>query len=189
MITIGTSRTARLHLLGPGVLRIHAVVDYGELIDLATGDRTLVNGMPVERHRLATGDRITIGEYQIDVTVGTTYDALELKLLDAIEAHDTDALDVYADWLEERGDTRRAEILRIEQRLASPISFLDRRALEETQRDLMLDLARDLDEDWLRRVAPYATRRLLAPPRPRTSKSDWDLPHQLHYLYDLQPRT
>jgi uncharacterized protein (TIGR02996 family) len=189
LITIGSSRTTRLTLDGPDVLRVHAVIDYGELIDLATG-RTLVNGQSIERHRLRTGDIIIIGEHVIEVTVGTTYDAVELKLLDAIEAQDIEALDVYADWLEERGDKRRAEILRIEQRLAAPmLSFHDRRLAEEEQRALILDLARNLDEDWLRRVAPYAARRLLAPTRPPPQRMDWDLPAELQYLYSLQPRT
>jgi uncharacterized protein (TIGR02996 family) len=71
-------------------------------------------------------------------------DATFLRML-AERPDDLETLAVYADWLEERGEIVRAQILRLEQRLAGAPDIETARA--------MTKLAGDVPADWLAAIA------------------------------------
>lgn len=70
VLTIGRLDTGDIVLSDPGVSRKHAEVrregDEWVVVDLSSTNGTIVNGQPVRRHRLATGDRIEVGETTIE---------------------------------------------------------------------------------------------------------------------------
>ncbi|HJR18086.1 MAG TPA: DUF3662 and FHA domain-containing protein [Actinomycetota bacterium] len=70
VLTIGRLDTGDIVLSDPGVSRKHAEVrregDEWVVVDLSSTNGTLVNGQPVRRHRLASGDRIEVGETTIE---------------------------------------------------------------------------------------------------------------------------
>lgn len=69
-LVIGRLDTCDLVLSDPAVSRRHAEVrregDEWYVVDLGATNRTLVNSKPVQRHRLGAGDRITVGETEIE---------------------------------------------------------------------------------------------------------------------------
>lgn len=70
VLTIGRLDTCDIALSDPGVSRKHAEVrregDEWVVVDLSSTNGTLVNGQPVRRHRLASGDRVEVGETTIE---------------------------------------------------------------------------------------------------------------------------
>ena len=70
ILTIGRLDTGDVVLSDPGVSRKHAEVrregDEWVVVDLSSTNGTIVNGQPVRRHRLASGDRIEVGETTIE---------------------------------------------------------------------------------------------------------------------------
>src|SRR5262245_56229079 len=100
----------------------------------------------------------------------------EEKLLEAIEADPTDDTRlVYADWLEEHGEHRRAEYVRLELRLHRLELEEARDPIHAADRDRLEALERRLDRGWLARVVHGGLRQLeperatisLPPPPPR----------------------
>ena len=96
-------------------------------------------------------------------------DDLEAQLLEAIA--DDAACDVYADWLEERGDDDRAEFLRVHKTLRA-VRATDPRS--PWLRDRLAILGRVVDPTWRDHVVPVARLHIepapapMAPPVPRT---------------------
>lgn len=76
-------------------------------------------------------------------------DANEATLLGAILAGDDASREVYADWLEERGDAARADLLRVQERLQS-IAPIDP-AFDATLRELRT-LEGRVDPVWRKRI-------------------------------------
>jgi hypothetical protein len=74
VLTIGRVDTLDIVLSDPGVSRKHAEVrregDEWVVVDLSSTNGTVVNGQPVHRHRLASGDRIEVGETTIEFREG-----------------------------------------------------------------------------------------------------------------------
>lgn len=74
ILTIGRLDTGDVVLSDPGVSRKHAEVrregDEWVVVDLSSTNGTIVNGQPVRRHRLASGDRIEVGETTIEFREG-----------------------------------------------------------------------------------------------------------------------
>ena len=70
VLTIGRLDSLDIVLSDPGVSRKHAEVrregDEWVVVDLSSTNGTIVNGQPVRRHRLASGDRIEVGETTIE---------------------------------------------------------------------------------------------------------------------------
>jgi len=70
VLTIGRLDTCDIVLSDPGVSRKNSEVrregDEWVVVDLSSTNGTIVNGQPVRRHRLSTGDRIEVGETTIE---------------------------------------------------------------------------------------------------------------------------
>jgi pSer/pThr/pTyr-binding forkhead associated (FHA) protein len=66
VVKIGRVASAHLVLANPSVSRMHAVIevtdDGATIIDLGSEPKTAVNGVEVNKHVLAAGDRIQIGD-------------------------------------------------------------------------------------------------------------------------------
>jgi len=83
-----------------------------------------------------------------------TTDDAETTLLSAIARHDEASRLVYADWLEGRGETARAEFLRLQQVLVGPPPADDAgRALFKRRSDRLRALAETIDPAWRAQVA------------------------------------
>lgn len=71
IIKIGTLETAQLRLTGEGIARMHAVIemtsDGATIIDLGATRQTKVNLHPIQKHKLANGEVISIGNVDIVV--------------------------------------------------------------------------------------------------------------------------
>lgn len=71
IVKIGSTGSADLRLEGEGVSRLHAVLEVGleevALIDLGSAEGTWVSGTRVNKHTLVAGDRVTIGEHELEV--------------------------------------------------------------------------------------------------------------------------
>lgn len=79
---------------------------------------------------------------------------MEATLLAAIARHDEASRLVYADWLESRGDTTRAEFLRLQQVLVGPVPADDAgRALWKQRSQRLRTLADTIDPAWRIQVA------------------------------------
>jgi uncharacterized protein (TIGR02996 family) len=127
-IAIGRVQGNDVILAHASVSRRHAriVVRHGKLIivDLRSTNGTFVNGrrltspLVVNEH-----DEISIGEFRIAVEEedaptlewfpAPPLDPVEAQLIAAMRGGDLAARAVYADWLEERGEHARAELLRL----------------------------------------------------------------------------
>lgn len=74
VLKIGCGATADVHLEGPGVARMHAIIeregDRVHIIDLGGVRRTRVNGAEVNKCALNEGDLITIGDVTLRVHIG-----------------------------------------------------------------------------------------------------------------------
>ena len=75
VIKIGRMASAHVHVDDPRASRMHAVIECSPtavtVIDLGSTDRTLVNGIPVTKHQLASGDRLLVGATTIELTIST----------------------------------------------------------------------------------------------------------------------
>jgi pilus assembly protein CpaF len=127
-ITVGRVQGNDVILPHASVSRRHAriVVRHGKiiLVDLRSTNGTFVNGrrlaspLVVNEH-----DEIAIGEFRISVEEedaptlewfpAPPLDPVEAQLIAAMRDGDRAARAVYADWLEERGEHARAELLRL----------------------------------------------------------------------------
>ena len=114
-----------------------------------------VNGKQIEKATpLYETDKVFVGAYSFMIeTLERAPNATEEKLLADIAAGDDDSRVVYADWLEENGDVRRAEFLRCQELLrALPSDDESRMTFVEQSRRLR-QLAILVDLDWRMRVA------------------------------------
>ena len=83
-VILGRASDATIRVDDPQVSRIHSrirVADDGGFIieDLGSRNGTIVNGNPIERHRLSFGDRVQVGSHT--VLLFTHQDPLEDKVL------------------------------------------------------------------------------------------------------------
>src|SRR5690349_19717376 len=132
-VTIGRDERNDVVLSELNVSRRHArmVLKDGKyiLVDLKSTHGTFVNGRRMTAPLLVSpSDDIRIDSYQLtyeDIAVAPVddnfpaSDPTEAQLLDAIARHDEASRLVYADWLEQHGDTARAEFLRVQEQLAT----------------------------------------------------------------------
>ena len=105
---------------------------------------------PVTLH---CGAHIELGDYTIVAFVRTVREPIQQKieqqLIDAIVAGDAASRLVYADWLEERGETARAELLRLQELLADiDATDSDRRTQFQHAVRRLVELASDIDPEW-----------------------------------------
>jgi hypothetical protein len=74
VLTVGRLDTSDVSLTDSGVSRQHAEIrregDEWVVVDLDSTNGTLVNGKPMKRHRLQSGDRMTFGETDIEFRRG-----------------------------------------------------------------------------------------------------------------------
>jgi uncharacterized protein (TIGR02996 family) len=99
--------------------------------------------------RLRCGAHIELGDYTIVAFVRTARDPIEQQLIDVIVAGDAASRLVYADWLEERGETARAELLRLQELLADlDATDSDRRTQFQRAVRRLGELASDIDPEW-----------------------------------------
>jgi uncharacterized protein (TIGR02996 family) len=129
-VSIGRSTGNDLVLPEGSISKRHARVVWKDdryiLVDLKSTNGTFVNGRKITAPIvIAAGDVIAIGDFVLSIA---DYDALEeietvdadpveLRLLASIAQRDEASRLVYADWLEERGESLRAEFLRVQQAL------------------------------------------------------------------------
>lgn len=115
-----------------------------------------VNGKPLEKSTpLYATDKVFLGNYQFMIeTLARAPDPTEEKLLADIAAGDDASRVVYADWLEENGDIRRAEFLRTQEQMRSIVTDdADARlAFVEHSRRLR-QLATLVELEWRMKVA------------------------------------
>jgi len=135
-VTIGRVAGNDVVLAEQNISKRHArvVVKDGKfiIVDLKSTNGTYVNGRKITSPLVVTeSDRIYIGDVTIGVGGGEDaptldgvrvpylpVDATEKRLIGAIVEGDESSREVYADWLEERGDTQRAEFVRLQQQIA-----------------------------------------------------------------------
>ena len=113
-----------------------------------------VNGKAIDRATpLYDTDKVFVGPYSFMIEVlERAPDPNEDKLLAEIAAGDDTARLVYADWLEENGDIRRAELLRCQELLRELAERGDsERVIEQGRR--LRQLATLVDQDWRMKVA------------------------------------
>ncbi|MBW2277759.1 MAG: FHA domain-containing protein, partial [Deltaproteobacteria bacterium] len=77
VVKIGSAPACHLKLEGTGVGRMHAVVEVDRdgsvhVVDLGSTSGTFVNGKRITRAPLTDGDRLTIGQIEIEVALETT---------------------------------------------------------------------------------------------------------------------
>jgi uncharacterized protein (TIGR02996 family) len=115
-----------------------------------------VNGKPIEKSTpLYATDKVFVGNYSFMIeTLERAPDPTEEKLLADIAAGDDASRIVYADWLEENGDIRRAEFLRCQEQLRTLQSEdVDTRMTFVEQSRRLRQLATLVDLEWRMRVA------------------------------------
>jgi len=167
-VTIGRHSTNDIRLPRGSVSKRHARVvqchDTIIVVDLKSTNGTYVNGRKLDVPAIVRRqDVIYIGDYRVFVDGDndgvTTHlplppfvarDPREHRLLAEIAARDDAARVVYADWLEERGELDRAELLRVQQEIVECAP--DDPRLEALASRLRA-LAWPLDAPWRRRVA------------------------------------
>jgi uncharacterized protein (TIGR02996 family) len=99
--------------------------------------------------KLRCGAHIELGDYTIVAFVRTARESIEQLLIDAIIAGDAASRLVYADWLEERSETARAELLRLQELLADiDATDSDRRTQFQGAVRRLGELASDIDPEW-----------------------------------------
>jgi len=135
-LQIGRSERCEVALPGDGITRLHARITVAQgravLVDAGSTNGTFLNGVRITGPvALARRDRITIGAYTLEVLSADaptplpparlSGDPAEAALLAELERTGDPAplLLVYADWLEQTGQPRRAELLRLQHELAS----------------------------------------------------------------------
>ena len=114
--------------------------------------KVLVNGKPLEKATpLYATDKVFVGDYTFMIELlDRAPHPHEDKLLAEIAAGDDASRMVYADWLEENGDIRRAEFLRCQEELAAR----PQPPIELTRR--LRQLATLVDLEWRMKVARVA---------------------------------
>ena len=137
-ITFGRVEGNHIVLADRNISRRHArlVIRDGKyiLVDLKSTNGTYVNGRRLTSPIvIAARDQVRIGNFTIALEEGVDLevtkerplapfiprDRREADLLNAIAANDEASREVYADWLEERGEHREAEFLRVQQELVA----------------------------------------------------------------------
>jgi uncharacterized protein (TIGR02996 family) len=157
-IWMGTRPDVDIQLEGDSIAARHCklVVRPAGCFLVNEAGRVHVNGKPLERSTpLYSTDKVFVGNYSFMIeTYDRAPDPTEEKLLAEIAAGDDAARMVYADWLEENGDIRRAEFLRTQERLGSLVSEDPdtRMAFVEGSRRLR-QLATLVELEWRMRVA------------------------------------
>jgi uncharacterized protein (TIGR02996 family) len=164
-VCLGVERTQRYTFRGPVVrigsaddnelvLRDGDVPEYAATVELRS-EVCLVDGKPT-----ADGAELEIGDYMVILALTErpwkrleVTDDVERRLIDAIVARDEESRLVYADWLEERGQSRRAQFLRIQDAFAAMTS--DDPDHHELARRLRL-VATLIDVGWRRRIGQPA---------------------------------
>ncbi|HWB75783.1 MAG TPA: FHA domain-containing protein [Nannocystaceae bacterium] len=78
-LVIGRDATARISLPFEGVSRRHAEIVAGDgtllvIHDLGSTNGTVVNGTPIDRHTLSSGDRIHVGSIELEFRLATDAD-------------------------------------------------------------------------------------------------------------------
>lgn len=73
VLRIGRLQSADIRIEDPRASRMHAVIECSPtevtVIDLGSTDRTLVNGMPVNKQQLQSGDRLLVGATVIEIAI------------------------------------------------------------------------------------------------------------------------
>ncbi len=165
-LTLGRVQTNDIVLPRGNVSKRHArmVCKDGKciLVDLKSTNGTFVNGRRMSAPRVIhPDDVIHIGDFKLTCEVideaalaferedTREVEPTELRLLAAVAQRDPASRLVYADWLEEQGDTVRAEFLRIQEMLAEGTAPGDPQA--HTQR--LRELATTIELAWRYKVA------------------------------------
>jgi len=91
VIKIGKMASSHLQIDDEGVSRMHAVVEVGgadqvHIIDLGSATGTLVNGKKVNKAPLASGDKISLGGIEVEVTFAEAEAAVEEPVAAAVPA-------------------------------------------------------------------------------------------------------
>jgi uncharacterized protein (TIGR02996 family) len=168
-ITFGRVEGNHIVLADRNISRRHArlVVRDGKyiLVDLKSTNGTYVNGRRLTSPIvIAARDQVRIGNFTIALEEGVDLevtkerplapfiprDRREADLLNAIAANDEASREVYADWLEERGEVREAEFVRVQQELVTT-DIVDVRFQPLSQR--LRELGPNVDFRWRVRVA------------------------------------
>jgi uncharacterized protein (TIGR02996 family) len=161
-LQIGRSARCEIALPGDGVTPLHARITLAHgralLVDAGSTNGTFLNGVRISGPvALSRRDRITIGAYTLEVLSADappppppprlSGDPTEAALLAELEraADPAPLLLVYADWLEQTGEPRRAELLRLQHELAA-LDPLD--ASIPQRRKQLRQLAADDDLGW-----------------------------------------
>lgn len=162
-ITIGRVQGNDIVLPKGNISKRHAriVVKDGKyiLVDLKSTNGTYLNGRQITSPIVfRADDTIIIGDFTFSIGPIDSFEeedtveveATELRLLAAIAQRDDASRMVYADWLEEHGETLRAEFLRAQQILVATApddpSFRQRS-------NRMRELAGEIDVQWRYKVA------------------------------------
>jgi uncharacterized protein (TIGR02996 family) len=157
-IWLGTRADADIKLEGSDVAARHCklVVRPAGIFLVREAGELKVNGKPLDRSTpLYATDKVFVGTYSfMTETLARKPDANEEKLLLDIAAGDDASRMVYADWLEENGDLRRAEFLRTQELMRSLQSDdPDTRMTFVEQSRRLRQLATLVDLEWRMRVA------------------------------------
>ena len=154
-IILGSSAGADVRLAGVGIAPEHCRLQRraAGCFLVRDGGTVHVNGKLVDKAApLYDTDRVFVGEYSFMIEwLARAPDATEEKLLAAIAAGDAATHLVYADWLEENGDLRRAELLRCQDALRALAGRDDPAFVEHSRR--LRQLATVVDLEWRMRVA------------------------------------
>lgn len=120
-IWLGTHAEADVPVHGKGVVDRHCklVVRPAGCFLVEEAGQVRINGKAIAKATpLYETDKVFLGAYSFMIeTLERAPDPTEEKLLADIAAGDDDSRVVYADWLEENGDIRRAEFLRVQEAL------------------------------------------------------------------------
>lgn len=163
-ISIGRDRGCDLPLVAEGVERAHARIEQrGDRYQLEPVGAVWLGGVELAAPReIGAGDRIAIGPFVLEIDLADGAHAIaespprapvEEDLLASIEAGDADGRTVYADWLESRGETTRAEFLRLQTLLREVHGDPKRRAKRRAVTERLRALAGAIDVGWRARVA------------------------------------
>ena len=157
-IWLGTRPDVDVQLEGSDVAARHCklVVRPAGLFLVREAGEVKVNGKSLDKSTpLYSTDKVFVGNYSfMTETLSRAPDANEEKLLLDIAAGDDASRMVYADWLEENGDIRRAEFLRCQELLRSlETDDPEARMLFVEQSRRLRQLATLVDLEWRMRVA------------------------------------
>jgi uncharacterized protein (TIGR02996 family) len=180
-LDIGRSEVCNVVLPGDGITRLHARITVAPgravLHDAASTNGTFLNGVRIGGPvALARHDRITIGAYTLEILradesprlppAALSADPAEAALLAELERTGEPAalLLVYADWLEQTGQPRRAALLRVQHELAARAPGAPRDRDSPKQRKQLRRLAAADDLGWRVLVSRAPIERCTHPP-------------------------